>query len=44
MTNAEGKVKVWVASDMKEPLILRWAVSKDRAQEWAVGLSVSLSS
>ncbi|KAH9535846.1 hypothetical protein CY35_17G074900 [Sphagnum magellanicum] len=35
VTNAEGKVKVWVASDMKEPLILRWAVSKDRAQEWA---------
>jgi hypothetical protein len=36
VTKAEGKVRVRMGTDFKGPLVMRWAVSKDHAREWAV--------
>lgn len=38
MTKVEGKVLVQIGTNFKEPLVMRWAVSKDHAREWAVCL------
>jgi alpha-glucan,water dikinase len=35
VTKAEGKVLVQFGTNFKEPLTMRWAVSKDHAREWA---------
>lgn len=39
VTKADGKVLVQFGTNFKEPLVMRWAVSKDHAREWAVCLS-----
>lgn len=36
MIKAEGKVNIHIGTNFKEPLVMRWAVSKDHAREWAV--------
>ncbi|KAG0553488.1 hypothetical protein KC19_12G015100 [Ceratodon purpureus] len=35
VTKAEGKVHVRMGTNFKGPLVIRWAVSKDHAREWA---------
>lgn len=41
MTKVGGEVHVQIGTDFKEPLVMRWAVSKDHAREWAVHFSIS---
>lgn len=35
VTNNPGKIKVYVATDLKEPLTLHWGLSK-KSMEWMV--------
>ncbi|KAG0623205.1 hypothetical protein M758_3G156100 [Ceratodon purpureus] len=35
VTKIEDKVRVQIGTNFKEPLVMRWAVSKDHAREWA---------
>lgn len=43
MTKPAGKTKVHLASDLAEPIILHWGLSKDQAGEWLVIFSNLLS-
>lgn len=36
MTKSLGKTKVHLATDFKEPVMLHWAFSKQKAGEWLV--------
>lgn len=36
MTKSLGKTKVHLITDFKEPVMLHWALSKQRAGEWLV--------